>query len=253
MSCPRPCDRAEVRTLGIDLAASPAKTGACEVDWKAGTIRFLPRPVTDEQLVDAVRRADRTGIDVPLGWPDAFVAAVTAHHLGDAWPGDPTGDRTTLRFRRTDVVAQARSERPLSVSTDLIGVCALRAARLQHLLAAAGVAVDRSGTTGALLEAYPAGALRRWGLASTRYKGRANADACAALVRTLTDRLGPLRDAAVAGLDGCDDDALDAFVCALVARAAVDGLTTAPSADDLPAARREGWIHVPTVDLEAIG
>jgi hypothetical protein len=41
------------------------------------------------------------------------------------------------------------------------------------------------------------------------------------------------------------DHVLDAFVCALVARAVLDGATTPPSSDDWAVARREGWIHVP--------
>ena len=38
----------------------------------------------------------------------------------------------------------------------------------------------------------------------------------------------------------------------LVARTALAGNTTRPGAEHLAVARREGWLHVPTVDLESI-
>lgn len=40
-------------------------------------------------------------------------------------------------------------------------------------------------------------------------------------------------------------DALDAVLCALIARAAALGLTEEPSAEDRELARAEGWIHLP--------
>jgi predicted nuclease with RNAse H fold len=62
-----------LRTLGIDLSADPSRTGACEIDWSAGTVSFLRRPAPDDVLVAAAVASDMTAIDVPLGWPDAFV------------------------------------------------------------------------------------------------------------------------------------------------------------------------------------
>jgi hypothetical protein len=81
--------------------------------------------------------------------------------------------------------------------------------------------------------------------------GPAKTGACV-VAAELTTRCGPLAEAAVATLTGCDDDALDAFICALVARAAALDLAGHPTDDDLPAARREGWIHLPTIDLDAL-
>ncbi len=49
-----------------------------------------------------------------------------------------------------------------------------------------------------------------------------------------------------------DDDDLDALICALVARAAMLGLTEVPAEADLAQARREGWIHVPSCELAEI-
>jgi len=241
-----------MRTLGIDLSANPKKTGACHVDWRSLGVTFLRRPVADEDLVEAAASSDMTAIDVPLGWPVEFVDALVAHRDGTGWPSvsvEPPADRVPLRYRVTDLAVIAAGARPLSVSTDRIGVAAMRGARLQHLLDAAGVPVDRSGVTGRIVEAYPAAALRAWGLASSQYKGKVNATACASLVLELVAGCGPLRASAAAALDGCDDDGLDAFVCALVARAVVLGHTTPPPPKHLGVARREGWIHVPTASL----
>ena len=201
-----------MRTFGIDLSADPARTGACRIDWDAASVSFLSH-AGDAELVAAAVASDMTAIDVPLGWPDQFVEAIVAHREGRGWPPVATespADRVPLRYRVTDVAAMAAGARPLSVSSDLIGVAAMRGARLQHLLGAAGVPVDRSGVTGRVVEVYPA---------------------------------------AAAALEGCDDNRLDAFVCALVARAVLTGATTRPSPEQLDAARREGWIHLPTVGL----
>lgn len=244
-----------MRTAGIDLAASPGNTAACEVDWAAGTITLWPAPVDDGALVALAGRADLTGIDVPLGWPDGFVAAVAAHHRGEPWPPSeqvPPADRVPLRFRRTDVHLQGLGHRPLSVSTDLIGVAALRGARLQGLLVEAGVVVDRSGVAGDVAEVYPAAALRVWGLTSRGYKGQRGAELCRALAGQLAEGCGDLRPQVAAALEGCDDHGLDALVCAVVARAVLQGQTGRPAGPDLAVARREGWIHVPEVDLGAV-
>lgn len=245
-----------LKTFGIDLSADPSRTGACEIDWSSGTVSLLGPPATDEALVAAAVAADMTAIDVPLGWPDDFVEAVAAHHRRMGWPPAPVvppADRVPLRYRLTDRVLMAGGGRPLSVSSDLIGVAAMRGARLQHLLVAAGVPVDRSGVTGRVVEAYPAAALRAWGLVSSGYKGLVNAAACRSLAGELAAGCGRLARAVAAALDGCDDHGLDAFVCALVARAARAGLTTRPAGDQVEVARREGWIHVPTAGVREIG
>ena len=244
-----------MKTLGIDLSADPARTGACEIDWSAGTVSFLGPAATDDVLVGAAVSSDMTAIDVPLGWPDAFVDAVVAHRHGEGWPPAsvaPPLDRVPLRYRLTDRLLMARGGRPLSVSSDLIGVAAMRGARLQHLLLGAGVAVDRSGVTGRVVEAYPAATLRAWGLVSSRYKGRANAAACRSLAADLAAQCGGLGGAAAAALAGCDDNGLDAFVCALVGRAVLAGQTTRPADEQVDIARREGWIHVPTAGVGEI-
>ncbi len=89
----------------------------------------------------------------------------------------------------------------------------------------------------------------RHALPSSQYKGKVNATACASLVSELVARCGPLCASAAAALNSCDDDGLDAFVCALVACAVVLGQTTRPPLHHVDVARREGWIHFPTASL----
>lgn len=244
-----------MRSVGIDLSANPAKTAMCAIDWDPFDIALFPRPVTDDEIVAAVAGSDVAGIDVPLGWPDRFVEAVVAHHAHDPWPVadlTPPDDREPLRFRLTDVLVAASGSRPLSVSTDRIGVAAMRWARLEHQLVAAGVEVDRSGTSGRVCETYPAGTLRRWGLTHTGYKTKANDAARRGLVDALAAGCGARGPLVHEALTDRDDDDLDAFVCALAAHEVAAGRSNAPDPDQLALARREGWIHLPTDGLASV-
>jgi predicted nuclease with RNAse H fold len=242
-------------TIGIDLSADPKKTALCIVDWEARAVRLRMRPVHDEHIVEEVRNADAAAIDVPLGWPDAFVDALRCHSEHLDWPPlgvEPPADRKPLRFRATDLHVQSAGARPLSVSTDRIGVSAMRGARIQALLEGDGVAVDRSGMSGRLSETYPAAALRAWGLVCEGYKGKDGATVRVRLLQSLFAECGVFAPAAADCLSGCDDDDLDAFVCAVVARAVQLGNTNPPRPDELEVARREGWIHVPNAALRDI-
>lgn len=245
-----------MHTVGVDLAAQPANTGLCQIDWAAGAVVSVTGGVTDDVIVDAIcdPAVGRTGIDAPLGWPDAFVDAVAAHHRNAPWPGagvDPDEDRRRLRLRHTDVVvATSTGRQPMSVSADRIAVAAMRAALLQHLVRGriGDVAVDRSGTSGVVAEVYPAGALTVWGLPASGYKGAGATEQRRGILGGLLERFpldvgGEHADRMVAS-----DHLLDAFICALVTRAITDGATNTPSPDELALAQREGWIHLPRPD-----
>lgn len=250
-----------MKTLGIDLAAQPERTAICSVTWDGGrAFATIERRTSDDRLVELMAVPwDKIGIDCPLGWPEPFIDAITAHRTGKPWPGrnvDPDEYREHAKYRLTDEVLHARDGRwPLSVSTDRIGVVALRCALLLDRYAGKRKALRRDGT-GVIAEVYPAAAIRRW-LPDARgnYK---RTDTLAAL-RALVD--------AVAGAvpiyfaDGsreqCETshDAFDALICALVARAVTLGQTRRPrSATEVSRAATEGWIHVPkkTCKLEGL-
>ncbi|WP_308080689.1 DUF429 domain-containing protein [Streptomyces sp. NK15101] len=253
-------------TVGVDLAGHTGTTGVCRVTWSGEPrVEFLPAR-SDEDLLAAVRSADRTGLDAPLGWPIAFATLLGAHQSGAALPardryprsehGSGLGNRFTHRL--TDDVAWKRTgagrQRPLSVSTDKLGAVALRAADLMERLADGGPALPRDGS-GPVLEVYPAYALLQWGLAQAgTYKGKDGGPARAVIVPALEDGLGlglptPVRERCLRS-----DHDLDAFVSAVVARAAALGLTDPPRTDEERAAAAvEGWMHLPRRGADLAG
>jgi predicted nuclease with RNAse H fold len=241
-----------MRTLGIDLAADPARTAACLIEWSDGhaaIVRF-EAGCGDDRLIELARSASHIGIDSPLGWPDAFVAAVRDHAAGRRWPGldapDAKAFRRTLSLRATDEAVAAGGPVPLSVSTDRLGITAMRCAVIVGMLERSGRAVARDGS-GEVVEVYPAAALRRWQSAYKGYKaGPAAPGVREAIVAGLAGRTPWLRfDDADRARCVASDHLLDALVAALVTRAAALGLTERPPPRLVEQARREGWIHVP--------
>ena len=249
-----------MRVIGIDLAASPASTGVVVVEGTAGG--WCARPVDgtadDDLLVSLAARADAIGVDAPLGWPDAFVEAVGAHHRGEPWTG--TTDRRPLTHRLTDDLTRSVVGRyPLSVSADLLGVVAMRAALLQQRWADeiwGGVPAPRDGS-GVVSETYPAAAFAAWGIECRGYKARSRPDEArtvrGAIVQELTRSTSSWLDSSAVGVDAvANDHLLDAWVCALIALAVRTGATSEPDEAQRGTARREGWIHVPTSPLDAL-
>jgi predicted nuclease with RNAse H fold len=237
-----------MRVLGIDLAAQPADTGVALLEVTGGRPALQPvrDQASDDVLVRLAATVDVVGIDAPLGWPARFVEAVSAHERLEPWLGNV--DRSELCFRRTDEHARALTGRwPLSVSTDKLGIVAMRCALLQERFAAEvwnGQRQARDGS-GRLVETYPAGALHLWGMPRAGYKGAdEKARALRAVIVDGLHQLADLGDAAEASL--ASDDVLDAVVCALVAWMATSGRTIAPHGDDVERlAATEGWIHLP--------
>jgi hypothetical protein len=233
--------------LGIDLAAGAKKTYACALQERGGKLRAeLFASCDDERLLTLAEGRDKVAIDAPFGWPREFIQALNAHRSLDAWPApddiSPEKFRAALSFRTTDRVVM-HTRRPLSVSTDKLGVTAMRCAYLLHRWSL-GEPVDRAGG-GKFVEVYPAGALVRWGLAGSGYKG-VDKEALAALFERLLADLPQLElSAKDRHLCSTVDDAFDALVAALVARAALLGLTDVPPPDRHDQAAEEGWIHLP--------
>ncbi|WP_460973758.1 DUF429 domain-containing protein [Prescottella soli] len=245
-----------MRTVGIDLSAEPAKTAVATIDWGGGSARVvdLRLGVTDDGLVEAIRGVDKCGIDAPFGWPDAFVDFVVAHRSRRPQRElelSSRAGRLPLVRRRTDrVVHEVTGIVPLSVSADLIAHVALRCAGLLARLEAASVDVDR--VDGTVVEVYPAAALQQWGLRFRGYKGSANRPNLQSLVASFDAQIEALEFGDFRGACESSDDAFDAVVAAVIARAAALGRTRMPGPADEGVARREGWIHLPDAGLATL-
>ena len=242
-----------MRTAGIDLAAEATRTAVAVVSWSdRAVVDELTSGADDDAVMAAVATSTKAGIDCPLGWPDGFVDLVVAHRDGTFEPPSSSGRpwRRTLTLRETDIDVHARTGlTPLSVSADRIAHAALRLAAILATLEARGIDCERDGSA-RVAEVYPAAALKIWGLPHRGYKGREGAPVRERIVDGLVAGapwldLGPFeqrcRDS---------DDALDAVLCALVARATAAEATG--QAPDIAVARREGWIHLPAGPLAAL-
>ncbi|WP_020573141.1 DUF429 domain-containing protein [Actinopolymorpha alba] len=234
-----------MRTIGVDLAASPKTTALSTVLWRGGVAYVDPPHLrcTDDQLLalfSGLEPGDRVGVDCPFGWPVAFMEAVRAHAGGAPWPGRelPSEEhRRTLWFRETDRwVRRETGRNPLSVSFDRLGAVTARWAYLADALAEAGIVIDRAGA-GAFIEVYPAATRRRWGLGAVR--SLPDLEAAAPWLR-----MGEEASAVYA----VHEHAFDALIASLAARSAALGLTTPPPAELGDQARVEGWIHLPEPD-----
>jgi predicted nuclease with RNAse H fold len=258
------CDRAGVAggasqatvTVGIDLSSDPARTAACAIGWRDGRARLdaLDTGLDDGALHERIAAVDAaggvTGIDAPFAWPVPFREALDAHARDGSFPAAYRDPR--LQFRATDLFVAGIARRPLSVSTNLIGVTAMRCARLLHEVGLRrGAPVDPGGAD-RIAEVYPAAALVAWGgraagLAPQGYKAGPEAGAeRARIVAALAAR--PWLDLPAGARAACarSDHALDAVLAALAARATQRALTHAPQSDEHRAlAAVEGWIHVP--------
>ena len=239
-------------TVGVDLAAGAKGTAVALVEWDAGhaTVTSVRRGADDEVILEAMGRADKVGIDCPLGWPDDFVAFISSHHQHGAVPVPPGypggGWKRRLTMRLTDQIIHAETGlTPLSVSADLIGHVALRCACLLAEAGRRGQVIDRAGE-GAVTEVYPAASLRVWGLAHGGYKQRGSGQALGDLVDQVINDAPWLRLGAAESTCRDSHDAFDAVIAALTARAAAQGLTRRPQTPaEAAAASTEGWTAFP--------
>ena len=240
-------------TVGIDMSADPNGTAIATVTWGPDSAHLSGLHVgADDDLVRHHLHlpGGPVGIDCPLGWPDAFVDYINAHHA-QALAVDPyraPGWRRPLTNRHTDLFVHSTTGiAPLSVAADRIAQAALRlAALLSELAPNVNQARDGSGD---LVEVYPAAALSQWGLPFTGYKTARNRPVLSELVDALLDIVPWLALGSWESACRRSDDAFDALLCALVARAARHGATLSPTGNDAEAARREGWIHLPSGPL----
>ena len=248
-----------MKTLGVDLAAATKKTAAAVLEWGGGTARLthLALDVGDTEIVRLFGVSDMTGIDCPVGWPEAFLPFLAGHLAFDAHPvldHDGIEGRRLLAYRDTDRFVTARTGLiPLSVSADRLAHPAMRCAVIQAKIARDHGPQPRDGS-GRLAEVYPAASLKSWGLLARGYKGRGGIE-----TQRLAGLLDGLKEAApwldlAGGEDrlAASDDLFDALIASLTARAVALGSTLRPDAGDARAARTEGWIHLPLGGLSAL-
>jgi hypothetical protein len=248
-----------VLTLGIDLSAEPEKTAYALISWtpQAAVLEALDVGADDHTLLPLILAADKVGIDCPIGWPIGFIDFVTAHRDRTLTPGAGARkpDRDTLALRAADrYVRDHRLGQPMSVSSDRIGRAAMRVAGLLATVEeCVGASINRDGS-GLIVEVYPAAALRQWNFPARAYK--ADPARLIALVAQLIDRAGDWLTMVPDQRQLCErsDDAFDAVIAGLNARAATQpGAVIVADSDELrSAAEVEGWIAVPTGDLEAL-
>lgn len=242
-------------TIGVDLAAEPKNTAFAAIDWADGRAQLvsLTLGATDDLIVDASTSAEKVGIDCALGWPEKFVEFVVNHRASNHTLNDEFGSmgwRKDLSYRETDRRVREMTGRwPLSVSTDRLGVTALRCAGLLERLGAAGVITDRAGF-GGVVEVYPAGSLKIWGFDTTGY--RASTDSREMLLNSISVK-APWIDFSLFRelmIESCD--AFDAVIASLAARAAALGSATLPSEKDRAIAHVEGWIALPHPEFDKL-
>jgi len=225
-----------MKTMGVDLASAAEKTAWCVLEWRRGAAKVvdLQLGADDLQLVSAAADADHVGVDAPCGWPRAFVEMLHREPQPMTWPAD----RDALRYRATDhFVKQVTGLWPLSVSSDLIGVVAMRCRGLLARLAKVGKAC---------VEVYPAAALSQWQIPSRGYKGSKCRQALGDRVDSVLAQAGWLQISSdVEAAIRASDDAFDALLASMAVRASCAGHVLAEHACPDAAAAREGWIVLP--------
>jgi len=267
-----------IRTLGIDLASQPKDTAACVIEWGGPVPRTLPAleflggdRLDDACLLDLIQHEGigRIAIDAPFGWPAEFVDAITIWQNQQEWPvppGDPARQQARLVLRETDREVHRATglsmdpdairtgKWPLSVSTDKLGITAMRCMRLlAEVQRREDRQIDRSGND-RIIEVYPDATLREWGCWPSAwdvhprrgYKGTKaiHLEGRRELMSALVEKAPWLgRDSQLQERCVASDDELDALVSALMARVADQG--NVQGVGDSARARLEGWICLP--------
>ncbi|MHA7282052.1 DUF429 domain-containing protein [Arthrobacter sp. TMS2-4] len=243
-------------TAGVDLAAESKGTALAVIDWSRPTTTVdVTLGVPDAAIAGVAPDVDRLGIDCAFGWPDEFVSFITRHAEGlrvDGSAEEGMAWRRRLSYRATDRVTRDITGRwPLSVATDRLGLTAMHCAVLLDAIGdALGTPVDRSGG-GTAVEVYPAATLRGWGFDTRGYKtdgGMREALLGRILARAPWFDLRPTTRQLLIS----SDDAFDAVIAALAARAHALGRTHPVPREFREQARREGWIALPVGRLEEL-
>lgn len=242
---------------GVDLAAEPKGTAVATIDWQRdhADLVDLQLGVNDQQVVNACEGSIKVGIDCALGWPVAFTDFLISQRNLETLERTPAFDggselRRNLAHRETDRhVREVTGRWPLSVSTDRLGMTAIRGAGLLSKFQEAGTAIDRSGS-GRIVEIYPGASLRLWGFDTAGYRSSdAIRERLLADIQAETPwlNLGTHQQLMV---DSCD--AFDSVIAAFAARSAHLGRFNGPNVAQLERAKIEGWVALPTGPLSAL-
>lgn len=242
-------------TAGIDLAAEPKGTALALIEWNNNQAKLqeLLLGVDDAQIVEATKGANKIGIDCAFGWPVEFFEFLTQHMNPNQKPKGIDGAmewRRTLSYRETDrEVRKITGRWPLSVSTDRLGLTAMRNAGLLARFQDAGINTERSGE-GTTCEVYPGATLRLWGFDTAGYRTEDNKRA--KLLEMLKTKAPWLDLSSFEDQMLSSTDCFDAVIAALAARAVALGAYSKPSNDQLAKAKVEGWICLPSEDISTL-
>jgi predicted nuclease with RNAse H fold len=159
---------------GIDLAAEPKGTALDVIEFSKNKTKliYLQQGLDDQALIADTQNAEKIGIDCAFGWPIQFADFIAMHkNLESKYLIDGGMDyRRELSFRETDREIRRLTGRwPLSVSTDRLGLTAIRGAGLLSRYQGMGIEVDRAGSK-LLVEVYPGATLRNWKFDTTGYR-----------------------------------------------------------------------------------
>ena len=240
---------------GLDLSAEPKGTAlsVLEVSATRLKLRSLELGLRDAQIVSAAAGVEKLGIDCALGWPLEFIDFLQQQSNPKTQTKEFEGSielRRTLAYRETDRMVREVTKRwPLSVSTDRLGMAAIRCAGLLSGIAATGANASRAGE-GLVVEVYPAASMRIWQLDSAGYRN--DADVRARLLRDLCAAAPWLEVSGHEALLTESHDAFDSLVAALATLAVVVGHATKPPEHMLERARVEGWVHRPSASLAEV-
>ncbi len=242
-----------MRFIGVDLAAQPKNTSLCVLEWKRNPrVVSIHRPATDDQIINESHGVAAIGIDSPFGWPISFAKFILKKQVSrDFLPINPS-EANHLKYRFTDDYVRkhfdslGKNVKPLSVSTDKLGVVALRCVRLCQCLAA------KYGDEFKIFEIYPAASLASWMTVKGSYKSSTNPSI------SRENRIYIVEELEKHGVDMSirkdsfvnSDDDLDALLCALTCAVAFKEKTFLSPADMSKLTEFEGWIHFPCGSLE---
>ena len=258
-----------VRVIGLDCATDPNEVGLAWGDYSTvassrGTLEVLgvrkgsssAKEAGWAKIVDAITQLASgsapvlLALDAPLGWPISLSAALIGHSAGSL----PSASADCMFQRQTDRLIRKRlDKKPLEVGANLIARTAHSALRRldqirESLGSAAPLAWNPAQITGTqIIEVYPAATLVTHGLTDTGYKGTKPEHRNERVA--LTTKLA--KNEHLRGIAGDvrlqmekTDHALDAMVCCLAAADFLRGEAMPPEPEQVPLAKKEGWIWV---------